>query len=181
MSGYGGTYRGHVVDNVDPSGQNRLSVTVPDVGGTPMWAAPSDPSQVGQLPSVGDEVQVTFEGGDADHPVWQSSSAAPASTGGGGGGGYGGVYQATVVDNVDPGQGDRLQVSVPDVLGESPRGRARPRRAARPCRTSAARSRCSSRVATRNIPSGPPARSATGLPPADLAGPVRGRTLLKHR
>ena len=120
MSGYSGTYRGLVVDNVDPAGQDRLSVTVPDVGGTPMWAAPSDPSQVGQLPSVGDGVQVTFESGDADHPVWQSSSAAPASSGGGGGGGYGGVYQATVVDNVDPGQGARLQVSVPDVLGESP-------------------------------------------------------------
>jgi uncharacterized protein involved in type VI secretion and phage assembly len=111
-TGYGDTYKAVVVDNVDPMGQSRLMVTVPDVGAESAWANPLSGSSGGSLPAVGDEVLVQFEGGDSDHPVWHGAGAAvPASAT------YPGVYRATVMDNLDPAQSGRLQVQVPDVLG----------------------------------------------------------------
>ena len=117
-TGYGGTYRGTVVDNIDPAAQNRLLVTVPEVSGDPAWAKPADTAYSGQLPGAGDEVTIMFEGGDSDYPVWQH----PTATGSPGPstGGYQGVYQASVLDNMDPLDGKRLQVSVPDVTGQQP-------------------------------------------------------------
>ena len=111
-TGYGGTYKGLVVDNVDPMVQNRLMVTVPDVGVESSWANPLSGSSSGQLPAVGEAVLVQFEGGDSDHPVWQhDGAAAPTGTT------YVGLYRATVIDNLDPMQSSRLEVQVPDVLG----------------------------------------------------------------
>jgi hypothetical protein len=109
--GYGGTYKAAVVDNVDPMVQNRLMVTVPEVGIQSAWANPLPGSSGGTLPAVGDEVLVQFEGGDTERPVWQRDATVSTGTS------YVGVYRATVVDNVDPSQSNRVQVQVPDVLG----------------------------------------------------------------
>jgi hypothetical protein len=115
-TGYGGTYRGTVVDNMDPTGQNRLLVSVPEVFGDPAWAKPSEATHSVQLPGVGDDVTVRFEGGDSDYPVWQHPMATDSP--GPSAGGYQGVYRGSVLDNVDPMGAKRLQVSVPDVSGQ---------------------------------------------------------------
>ena len=110
-TGYGGTYKAIVIDNVDPEGRNRLMVRVPDVGIESEWASPLAGS-ASAVPAVADEVLVQFEGGDTDHPVWHSDgAAAPARPH------YPGVYRAIVMDNQDPNQSHRLLVQVPDVLG----------------------------------------------------------------
>ena len=68
-TGYGGTYKAVVLDTLDPMGENRLQVQVPDVGIESEWARPlaggSSP-----VPPVGEEVLVQFDGGDPDHPEW---------------------------------------------------------------------------------------------------------------
>lgn len=77
-STYYGKYRGKVADNVDPLGQGRLCVTVPDVKGLlpKMWARPCVQS-AGPLmgtyvcpPPIGAGVWVEFENGNPDKPVW---------------------------------------------------------------------------------------------------------------
>jgi hypothetical protein len=117
-TGYAGTYQGTVVDNIDPTMQNRLLVAVPEVSVEPGWAKPSIESYSGQVPAVGDEVAILFEGGDSDYPVWHTNLASVSS--GSPTGRYVGVYRATVIDNIDPMQTGRLQVSVPDALGYEP-------------------------------------------------------------
>jgi hypothetical protein len=110
--GYGGTYRAVVLDNVDPAVQDRLMVRVPDVGLESAWANRLSGGSGGQLPAIGDEVLVQFEGGDTDRPVWQRDAGAMSTSAS-----FGGVYRATVIDNLDPTQSNRLQVQVPDVPG----------------------------------------------------------------
>jgi phage baseplate assembly protein gpV len=75
---YYGKYRGKVTDNVDPLGQGRLCVTVPDVTGLlpKMWARACVQS-AGPLmgtyicpPPIGAGVWVEFEHGNPDKPVW---------------------------------------------------------------------------------------------------------------
>jgi hypothetical protein len=114
VTGYGGTYRGAVVDDADPLQQNRLGVVVPEVYGddVSVWAAPLQ-SSAASLPVVGDLVLVSFEHGDTDYPIWEPYSHeqrdADASSG------YVGKYRASVVDNADPMQEGRLEVIVPEV------------------------------------------------------------------
>lgn len=73
-----GKYRGAVVNNVDPLGQGRLLVRVPDVLGLfpSSWALPCVPL-AGPLmgtyvvpPPAGAGVWVEFEQGDPDKPIW---------------------------------------------------------------------------------------------------------------
>jgi hypothetical protein len=107
VSGYGGTYRGMVVDDDDPMLQHRLHVVVPDVhGDTPVWAVASLPAgPAGRIPTVGDVVQISFERGDSDYPVWEAGDATHSAA----------TYRGVVVDNDDPLQAHRLRVIVPEV------------------------------------------------------------------
>jgi hypothetical protein len=111
-TGYGGTYQAVVVNNVDPMAQNRLMVTVAEVGIESAWANSLSGSSGGTLPVIGDGVLVQFEDEDSERPVWIRDGAAVTT-----GARYGGVYRATVMDNLDPSQSNHLQVQVPDVLG----------------------------------------------------------------
>ncbi len=113
VTGYGGTYRGAVVDDADPMQQSRLGVVVPEVYGddVSVWAVALEGS--GSLPQVGDLVLISFERGDTDYPIWEPFSDrdqnADATRG------YIGKYRASVVDNADPIQENRLEVIVPEV------------------------------------------------------------------
>jgi Type VI secretion system/phage-baseplate injector OB domain len=79
------------------------------------WAVPSLPPGGAATPAVGDLVWVTF-GGDTDYPIWDAGAApdpdaAPAD-------GHVGRYRALVADNVDPMEEHRLNVKIPEVLGD---------------------------------------------------------------
>jgi Type VI secretion system/phage-baseplate injector OB domain len=72
-----GKYRGSVADNVDPLGQGRLLVRVPDVFGdmTSTWALPCVPlagPAMGAVfvPQPDTSVWVEFEQGDPQQPIW---------------------------------------------------------------------------------------------------------------
>jgi len=112
VSGYGGTYRGAVVDDADPLQLNRLGVVVPEVYGddVSVWAVALQATTT-SLPSVGDVVWISFEHGDTDYPIWEPycDGEQDATSG------YVGKYRASVIDNVDPMQEGRLLVVVPDV------------------------------------------------------------------
>jgi hypothetical protein len=93
------------------------------------WAVPSLPPGGAATPAVGDLVWVTFEGGDTDYPIWDAGAApdpdaVPAD-------GHVGRYRALVADNVDPMEEHRLNVKIPEVLGDDTtawgEGRPRPR------------------------------------------------------
>jgi hypothetical protein len=105
-----GTHMGTVVNNVDPEGQNRLQVTVAELGPAPVWATPSAMSGGGPIPNIGDQVTVSFEGGDLSHPVWQPAASGGSSSG---------THIGTVVNNADPEGQNRLQVTVAE-LGPAP-------------------------------------------------------------
>ena len=106
------------MDDADPIGEHRLLVIVPEVWGTEAgaWAVPSLPPGGAATPAVGDLVWVTFEGGDTDYPIWDAGAApdpdaVPAD-------GHVGRYRALVADNVDPMEEHRLNVKIPEVLGD---------------------------------------------------------------
>jgi hypothetical protein len=65
-----------VLSNVDPQGQDRLQVQVPDANIQAVWATPAGTAS-GSLPAIGDEVTVQFEQGDTDHPTWIASGTTP--------------------------------------------------------------------------------------------------------
>ena len=114
VAGYGGTYRGVVVDDADPQQQYRLGIVVPEVYGddVPVWATALRSSGA-SLPAVGDLVLVSFEHGDTDYPIWEPDSGLEQS--GSGASGYIGKYRGAVVGNDDPMQQNRLEVTVPEV------------------------------------------------------------------
>ncbi|HET6664821.1 MAG TPA: phage baseplate assembly protein V [Acidimicrobiales bacterium] len=117
-SGFGGRYQGSVVDDADPLGEHRLRVIVPEVWGTEAgaWERPSLPPGGAATPVIGDLVWVTFEGGDTDYPIWDNGAppdpdAVPRD-------GHVGRYRALVADNLDPMEEHRLNVKIPEVLGD---------------------------------------------------------------
>ncbi len=74
---YLGKYRGIVASNIDPLGQGRLLVQVPDVlAGDPcFWALPALPGASKQaglfaLPPINAKVWVEFEQGNPDYALW---------------------------------------------------------------------------------------------------------------
>src|SRR5690349_15564977 len=74
---YYGTYRGLVLNNIDPLQTGRILVQVPDVLGVAIssWAMPCVPiagTQMGVyvVPLIGAGVWVEFEGGNPDYPIW---------------------------------------------------------------------------------------------------------------
>jgi hypothetical protein len=76
MNRFYGKYRGKVENNIDPTSQGRVQVSVPAVlgEGSLSWAMPCVPiagSGVGLLttPPVGANVWVEFEGGNTDFPI----------------------------------------------------------------------------------------------------------------
>jgi hypothetical protein len=124
-----------VLDDVDPVGQRRLQVEVPDVfGDGPVWAAASLPVGAEDLlPGVGEAVWVSFEHGDSDYPVWERALAgqgrAMADRG------YLGKYHGVVTDADDPlyqrpAAGQRARTRPDSGLGGPRRGCPRRRRAA---------------------------------------------------
>ena len=77
---YYGTYRGTVLNNVDPEQRGRLMLSIPDVLGPipSSWAEPcvplagptGPPMGVYFVPPIGTGVWVEFEHGDPDYPIW---------------------------------------------------------------------------------------------------------------
>lgn len=73
---YYSSYRAYVTKNVDPQGQGRIKVCVPEVNGVILWAISK--GQHGGFnsgfkyltPAIGDIVWVEFEGGDLSKPIW---------------------------------------------------------------------------------------------------------------
>jgi hypothetical protein len=75
-----GTYRGTVINNIDPEQRGRLLCEVPGVMGLlpTSWAEPcvplagptGPPMGVYMVPIIGAGVWVQFEGGDVNKPIW---------------------------------------------------------------------------------------------------------------
>lgn len=104
---YPATYRGTVLNNLDPDGHQRVAVQVPDVSSESMWAMPEQSDA--RLPAIGDEVSVRFQDGSIDHPLWSGGSGTGSAAS------LDGTHRGTVVNNLDPGGYGRLQIQVPGI------------------------------------------------------------------
>jgi len=79
---YYACYKGFVADNKDPENRGRLQLKVPQIYGENVYEvwAPSKGIYSGKnvgsfwIPSVGDQVWVTFESGDPAFPIWEYGS-----------------------------------------------------------------------------------------------------------
>ncbi len=68
---YFGIYRGTVLNNTDPAGDNRVQVMVPGVSGQVSgWAMPSFQYNSIAVPKIGETVWVMYEAGDPAYPVY---------------------------------------------------------------------------------------------------------------
>ena len=76
-----------VAENVDPSGQHRIKITIPSIPSlsqTPVWAAPDHVNGGGgggdatqDIPAVGSQVYVKLQGGDAHFPLYRGGVVGP--------------------------------------------------------------------------------------------------------
>lgn len=75
-----GTYRALVVNNVDPEGLARIQVQLPQLMGSSVsgWALPI-PAGSTDVPSIGSQVIVAFEGGDLGHPLYYTGAPTVAA------------------------------------------------------------------------------------------------------
>ena len=66
-----GVYLGTIVNTIDPTGQNRAQVRIPNVGMvTSLWAPVCQPfGTVAGIPRIASQAVVAFEGGDPDRPI----------------------------------------------------------------------------------------------------------------
>ena len=78
---YYSVYRGFVADNKDPDFLGRVKIRVPQIYGNTIpdvWAYPRGLGLTGKghgvflVPSVGDPIYVSFEGGDPKYPLFES-------------------------------------------------------------------------------------------------------------
>ena len=104
---YPATYRGTVLNNLDPEGHQRVAVQVPDVSSESMWAMPEQADA--RLPAIGDEVSVRFQDGSIDHPLWSGGSGTGSAVS------LDGTHRGTVVNNQDPEGYGRLWIQVPGI------------------------------------------------------------------
>lgn len=76
-----GLHKALVVNNSDPTGNNRLFVRIPTLtGSSTVWAESCHPYGSVSIPPIGTGVWVGFEGDSAHRPVWLGSfgpSVAP--------------------------------------------------------------------------------------------------------
>jgi len=75
-----GVYRGVVTNNIDPSGENKLSIMVPQVIGNQTFdnvPACIPPTSTFIQPQIGSQIWVMFEAGDSEYPVWLGTSTQP--------------------------------------------------------------------------------------------------------
>jgi hypothetical protein len=107
VAGYDGTYRGVVGGGGHPLQEPPRHVLVPEVyGDVAVWAVASLPAgPAPALPTVGETVQISFERGDSDYPIWEPAGAPDSSA----------KYRGMIVDNDDPLGAGRVLVVVPEV------------------------------------------------------------------
>lgn len=77
-------YRGVVVDTADPDDEGRVRLQVPQLFGTSVtnWATPMDfYLNTVYIPSVGEQVWVSFEGADFTYPIYLPSYSKSATDG----------------------------------------------------------------------------------------------------
>jgi hypothetical protein len=73
---YYSSYRGIVIDNVDPKNRGRLVLTIPSISGSAIWAEPKGLDGALQTgfkwltPKKGQIVWVEFQNGDFRYPLW---------------------------------------------------------------------------------------------------------------
>ena len=115
VTGYGGTFRASVVDVADPMQQSRLQVVVPVYGDSvPVWAQPSLPNDSTALPAIGDLVWSFVRAWRPTTPcgspirVLTRVYLQPQ--------GMSTKYRGVVVNNEDPRQERRLEVTVPTCI-----------------------------------------------------------------
>ena len=79
---YYSTYKGYVIDNVDPDGQNRVLVSCPTVWNRndySKWAYPESIYSgkgfgMQLLPQIGEQIHVIFDHGDKRYPMWKHAN-----------------------------------------------------------------------------------------------------------
>lgn len=76
---WSGLYKGVVLSTQDPASLSRVRLQVPQVSGSSAtdWVPPAQAG--GALPSVGSQVWVMYQGGDASYPVYVPPIPAPPS------------------------------------------------------------------------------------------------------